>query len=313
MGTRVLILGAGFGGLELGHDPLRGARRRGRRDPDRQGRRLRLRLLEARRALRPRRPPTRSASPTPTFAKPGVRLLRETVLEIDPGRAPRDRPTPASHEADFLVVALGADYDIDATPGPGRGRQRVLLGRRRRAAAPSCSPAFARGPRDRRRLRRALQVPAGAERVRAAAARPPDASAASATRCEITFVIPLADARCRPRRRPRRRSLAAFAERDIALRARASGSPRSTRRAASPCSTTAASCPSTSSSACPSTARPTSCSRAGMTEDGYVPVDSRTLRDALPGRLRGRRRRDRRRARRPASSPRARRASSPQR
>ena len=35
---------------------------------------------------------------------------------------------------------------------------------------------------------------------------------------------------------------------------------------------------------------------SGMTEDGYVPVDSRDARDAVPGRVRGRRRRDRRRA-----------------
>ena len=51
---------------------------------------------------------------------------------------------------------------------------------------------------------------------------------------------------------------------------------------------------------------------SGMTEDGYVPVDSATLRDALPRRVRGRRRRDRgraegrrvRRGRRARSSPR---------
>ena len=49
-------------------------------------------------------------------AKPGVRLLRETVLAIDP--AARAVTTGAGvHEADHLVVALGADYDLDATPG----------------------------------------------------------------------------------------------------------------------------------------------------------------------------------------------------
>ena len=52
---------------------------------------------------------------------------------------------------------------------------------------------------------------------------------------------------------------------------------------------------------------------SGMTEDGYVPVNPKTLETRFPGRLRGRRRRHRRACRRPASSPRARRASSPRR
>jgi sulfide:quinone oxidoreductase len=50
------------------------------------------------------------------FVKPGVRLLRETVTAIDP--ATRRVTTDAgTHDADVLVVALGADYDIAATPG----------------------------------------------------------------------------------------------------------------------------------------------------------------------------------------------------
>jgi sulfide:quinone oxidoreductase len=50
------------------------------------------------------------------FAKPGVRLLRETITAIDP-ETRRVTTDVGSHEADFLVVALGADYDIEATPG----------------------------------------------------------------------------------------------------------------------------------------------------------------------------------------------------
>lgn len=50
------------------------------------------------------------------FVKPGVRLLRETVTAIDP--ATRRVDTDAgTHDCDYLVVALGADYDIAATPG----------------------------------------------------------------------------------------------------------------------------------------------------------------------------------------------------
>src|SRR6476659_7077785 len=50
------------------------------------------------------------------IAKPGVRFLRETVAAIDPEA--RVVTTEAGvHEADVLVVSLGADYDMDATPG----------------------------------------------------------------------------------------------------------------------------------------------------------------------------------------------------
>ena len=50
------------------------------------------------------------------LAKPGVRFLQQTVTAIDPET--RRVTTDADvHEADFLVLALGADYDTDATPG----------------------------------------------------------------------------------------------------------------------------------------------------------------------------------------------------
>src|SRR5260221_12907256 len=54
--------------------------------------------------------------PYEEFVKPGVRFLQETIKLIDPvaKRVTTDRGT---HEADFLVVALGADYDFDVTPG----------------------------------------------------------------------------------------------------------------------------------------------------------------------------------------------------
>jgi sulfide:quinone oxidoreductase len=54
------------------------------------------------------------------FAKPGVRFLREAITAIDPeGR--RVVTSGGVHEADVLVVALGADYDFEATPGLGEG------------------------------------------------------------------------------------------------------------------------------------------------------------------------------------------------
>jgi sulfide:quinone oxidoreductase len=54
--------------------------------------------------------------PYSDFAKPGVRFLRETVTAIDP-EARGVTTDRGSHQADVLVVALGADYDFEATPG----------------------------------------------------------------------------------------------------------------------------------------------------------------------------------------------------
>ena len=54
--------------------------------------------------------------PYSNFAHPGVHLVRETVTAIDP-EARRVTTDAGVHEADVLVVALGADYDIAGTPG----------------------------------------------------------------------------------------------------------------------------------------------------------------------------------------------------
>ena len=54
------------------------------------------------------------------IARPGVRFLRETITAIDP-EARRVTTDAGVHEADQLVIALGADYDMDATPGLAEG------------------------------------------------------------------------------------------------------------------------------------------------------------------------------------------------
>lgn len=54
--------------------------------------------------------------PYAEIAKPGVNVLREEITAIDP-EARRVTTDAGTHEADVLVVALGADYDFDATPG----------------------------------------------------------------------------------------------------------------------------------------------------------------------------------------------------
>lgn len=54
--------------------------------------------------------------PYKNFTKPGVRMLQQTVTSIDPikRRVTTDKDT---FDADYLVVALGAEYDFAATPG----------------------------------------------------------------------------------------------------------------------------------------------------------------------------------------------------
>src|SRR5262245_20035030 len=48
--------------------------------------------------------------------KDGVEFRQETVTAIDPV-ARRVTTDAGTHDADFLVVAMGADYDMAATPG----------------------------------------------------------------------------------------------------------------------------------------------------------------------------------------------------
>jgi sulfide:quinone oxidoreductase len=113
--ARILILGAGFGGLELatelseklgdGHEVTVIDRNEGfvfgysKLDLMFRGRTVEEVRL-----------------PYADFVKPGVTLLRETVTAIDPA-AKLVTTDAGEHEADYLVIALGADYDLAATPG----------------------------------------------------------------------------------------------------------------------------------------------------------------------------------------------------
>ena len=54
------------------------------------------------------------------LTKPGVEFRQEMVVSIDPAQR-RVETDKGSYEADILVVALGADYDIDSTPGLSEG------------------------------------------------------------------------------------------------------------------------------------------------------------------------------------------------
>ena len=112
---RVVILGAGFGGLELatmlseavGDDAA--VTVIDQNDAFVFGY-SKLDVMFGRTTLDQVRLPYRD------LVKPGVRFLQETVTSIDP-EARRVTTDTGVHEADVLVLALGADYDLDATPG----------------------------------------------------------------------------------------------------------------------------------------------------------------------------------------------------
>jgi len=54
------------------------------------------------------------------IVKPGVKFCQETITNIDPV-ARHVTTDKGNYEADILVIALGADYDIAATPGLAEG------------------------------------------------------------------------------------------------------------------------------------------------------------------------------------------------
>jgi sulfide:quinone oxidoreductase len=119
MQTRVLILGAGFGGLELATTLS-----------ETLGDQADVTVIDKSDSfvfgyakldvMFGRATPEAVRLPYSAIAKPGVRMLHETITSIDP-ETRRVVTDAASHDADILVVALGADYDMDATPGLAEG------------------------------------------------------------------------------------------------------------------------------------------------------------------------------------------------
>ena len=113
--TRVLILGAGFGGLELSTTLSEALGSGADVTLIDKGEAFvfgyaKLDVLFRRETLDAVR------LPYSDLRKDGVRFVRETITAIDP-EARRVTTDGGSYEADVLVVALGADYDLDATPG----------------------------------------------------------------------------------------------------------------------------------------------------------------------------------------------------
>src|SRR3954449_12285800 len=115
MRKHVLILGAGFAGLELASrlsetmaDTVR-VTLLDRNDSFYFGF-SKLEVMLGRQSAEAVRLPYRQV------ARDNVEFRQETVVGIDPV-ARRVVTDVGTHDADFLVVAMGADYDMAATPG----------------------------------------------------------------------------------------------------------------------------------------------------------------------------------------------------
>jgi sulfide:quinone oxidoreductase len=212
------------------------------------------------------------------FVKPGVRFRQQTVTAIDPVR--RHVTTDAgTYEADVLVVALGADYDVDVTPGldqdgnefysvAGAARVREIL------------PTFTKG--------RALIgicgspykcPPAPSE----AALLLHDYLSARGVRgdCEITLASPLGTP-VPPSPDTSRALLAAFAERDITFVADRDVSSLDTARRVAILED-GTEIPYDLFLGVPKHRAPDVVQAAGMTENGFVPVNPKTLETRFPG------------------------------
>ena len=119
MKLRVVVLGAGFGGLELSTMPS-----------DAIGERLDLTLIDKNDSfvfgyskldlMYGRKTSDSVRLAYRSIVKPGTHFRQEAVTAIDPV-ARRVTTDGGTYDADVLVVALGADYDLDATPGLTEG------------------------------------------------------------------------------------------------------------------------------------------------------------------------------------------------
>jgi len=143
MKTRVVVLGAGFGGLELTtvlSDAL--------------GDTLDITLIDKGDAfvfgfskldvMFGRQTAVSVRHAYSDIVKPGVRFLQSTIRSIDPG-ARRTVTDAGTFDADVLVIALGADYDMAATPGLVEGGHE-FYSVQGASALREVLPRFERGP-----------------------------------------------------------------------------------------------------------------------------------------------------------------------
>lgn len=276
MATRITILGAGFGGLELGTILSESL-----------GRQVEVTLIDKADSfvfgfskldvMFGRTTLDAVRLPYARFAKPGVRLLREKVTAIDPVSR-RVTTDAGTHDCDYLVVALGADYDLAATPGlaeagnefysvPGANRLSEVLPRFSGgraivgvAAAPfKCPPA----PSECTLMLHDFLVERGIR-----------------DRCEITLVMPLPSP-VPPSPETSKALLEAFAERGIRfIPGRKFVSLDGPRRVVA--LDDATELPYDLFLGVPKHCPPAVVKACGMVEDGWIPVNVRTLETRFP-------------------------------
>ena len=212
------------------------------------------------------------------IAKPGVRFLQQTITAIDP-EARRVHTDGGDHEADVLVVALGADYDLDATPGLAEGGDEFYsVGGAERLR--EVLPTFSQG--------RAMVGVCGAPfkcppAPSEAALLLHDYLSARGVRddCEISFVIPFGSP-VPPSPDTSRALVAAFAESDIEfVPGRRVSSLDPGRRVA--VLDDGSEKPYDLFLGVPKHRAPDVVVASGMTEDGYVSVNPKTLETRFPG------------------------------
>jgi sulfide:quinone oxidoreductase len=215
--------------------------------------------------------------PYADFAKPGVSFIHETVTAIDP-EARVVSTDGGQYEADILVVALGADYDLDATPGlaedgnefysvDGAERMREVLPdfSEGRAVVGVCGAPFKCPPAP-SEAALLLHDQLSARRVRAA--------------CEITLLMPLPSP-VPPSPGTSEAFLHAFAERGIEFVPGARIASLDANRGVVLLHD-GSEVPYDLFLGVPKHRAPDVVLESGMAEEGYVPVDSRTLKSRFP-------------------------------
>jgi sulfide:quinone oxidoreductase len=277
MNERVVILGAGFGGLELSTMLSEAL-----------GDEIDVTLIDKSDAfvfgfakldvMFGRTPPDAVRLAYRDIAKPGVRVLRETITSIDP-EARRVTTDAGAHEADVLVIALGADYDLNATPGLAEsGNEFYSVAGAERLAG--IIPTFSQGHAVIGVCDAPFKCPPAPSEC---ALLLHDELTARGVRdaCQISFVIPLGTP-VPPSPETSAALTREFAQRDITLIAG--------RRVAAldPARSLAILDDGTELSfdlflGVPKHRAPDVVIASGMTEDGYVPVDSATLKTRFPG------------------------------
>lgn len=274
---RVVVLGAGFGGLELSTVLSEAL-----------GERLDLTLIDQSDSfvfgyskldvMFGRKLPDAVRLPYHHIRQPGVRFRQETITAIDPHRR-RVTTDRASYEADVLVVALGADYDLAATPGLAEAGHEFYSFAGAEALR-AILPNFVKG----RVIVGVTSTPFKCPPAPSEAALMlHDYLTARGVRdaCEISLVLPF-NVPIPVAPSSSRALLGAFAERGITfVPGREVRSLDPSRRVA--VLDDASELPFDLFLGVPVHRVPDVVAKSGMTEDGWIPVDPRTLATRFPG------------------------------